>query len=64
MSQAFELIESGLLPEDDKEAAIFIILGFPLTPMERKYIYLDYAKIYGFAVTKEDVTKATGRSDI
>jgi len=62
MGEFTGLIPAELLDKDKKDEFLLWLLSLPVDPWTKKYIYMDWCKIVGAAIDKDDVDLITGNA--
>jgi hypothetical protein len=61
MARIIEVIPVELLDPDAKEKVIALIRDLPAHPEDKKQLYLEWCRMVGAVLTKDDVDKVLGR---
>jgi hypothetical protein len=61
MARIIEVIPVELLDPDAKEKVIAFIRDLPAHPEDKKHLYIEWCRMVGAVLTKEDVDKVLGR---
>jgi len=64
MGEFVGLIPEELLDPDRKRDFLLWLINLPVDPWTKKYIYLDWCRMVGIAVSKDDIDLFTGQASI
>jgi len=62
MGEFVGLIPAGLLDKKKKDEFLLWLLRLPVDVWTRKYIYMDWCRLVGVAIDKDDVDLITGNA--